>query len=466
MKYSVLLLFALPAAASWFGSDDKPEYSSWSSTQLKDWLNQRDIHVPTGYTTEQLQELVQANWNDGVTWSQEQYNTAQKAFADVRQSSFDTWDESRLRQFLLEQGVVAPADKKEELLLLANKQYIQFKNAASSYASQASATASSVYYGDRGAWEHATSSASSVIAQATEPVVRSLDDSKDYIYSTWTDSELRTYLQDKGVIKTDAELRRDQMLAQMRHGYAGVANPIWNAWSDSYLHEWLVSHGIIKSDYEKRRDDLIALMQDYYYSTGDYVWSTWDDTALKGWLVEHNVIKSNAEVKREKMIKLIQDNYNSAVDAINSASDTVYGGWQDSEMRQWLIDNGYMKSDAQAKRDELLALMQSKYNAAAARANEYTVWPDARLRAYLRNHGVTQAEIPKTRADLLHEVRIRWIQTKWESEGLYKRIKDTVSSTVGTAEERLSKVLDILSGAKHDYGAANAKATKRAKNEL
>ena len=50
-------------------------------------------------------------------------------------------------------------------------------------------------------------------------------------------------------------------------------------------------------------------MQQYYYGTNDYVWSTWDDSTMKQWLVDHNVIKSDAQVKREKMIKLVQDNY-------------------------------------------------------------------------------------------------------------------------------------------------------------
>jgi hypothetical protein len=465
MKFSRVLLLALPvvATASWFGSD-KAEYSSWNTAQLKDWLNERDIHVPNGYDAEQMRALVKANWNEGAEWTQEQYNAAQKAFQDVRQSSFDAWDESRLRQFLLEQGIVAPSSKKEELVLLANKHYRQFKHAASTYASQATASVSSAYYGSP--MDQASATASSIIAQATTPVARALDDSKDYVYSTWDDSQLRSYLQEKGVIKTDAEIRRDQLLGYMRDSYAAATDPIWNAWSDSYIHEWLVSHGIIKSDYEKKkdaaiakRDELVAMMQDYYYSTNDYVWSSWDDSTLKSWLVEHGVVKSDAEIKREKMLKLIQDNY-------ATATDTVYSGWKDSDMRQWLIDNGYMKSDAQAKRDELLKLMSSKYNAATARASDYTVWPDARLRAYLRNHGIQHASMPKTRADLLHEVRIRWVQTKWESESLYKRIQSAIGDSVSTAEEKLSKIMEILGGAKHDYGAASAKATARAKKEL
>ncbi|KZV93874.1 hypothetical protein EXIGLDRAFT_716624 [Exidia glandulosa HHB12029] len=489
MRFAPILLLALPAAASWFGSD-KPDYLNWNKKQLKDWLNDRNIHVPNGFDNAQLQELVKSNWDEGSAWTQDQYTQAQKTFQDVKQSSFDSWDESRLRQFLLEQGVVAPSSKKEELVLLANKQYKSFKAAASSYASQASATASSAYYGSPASQVsasassvaggaassvssvagnaassvssvagQASASASSVIAQATDSVVRTLDDSKDYVYSTWDDSQLRSYLHQKGVIRTDTEIKRDQLLAKMRDAYASVTEPVWAAWSDSYMHEWLVAHGIIKSDYEKKRDQLTGLMQQYYYGTNDYVWSTWDDSTLKGWLVEHNIVKSSAQVKREKMLKLVQDNY-------NSASDTVYGGWKDSEMRQWLIDNGYMKSDAQAKRDELVKLMSSKYNDAQSRVASYTTWPDARLRAFLRNHGITEASMPKSRADLLHETRIRWVQTQWASESLYRRIKDTITGGVETAEEKLGKVLEILGGAKHDVGNAGAKATERAKHEL
>lgn len=106
-----------------FGND-KEDYANWNKKQLKDWLNDRNIHAPSGYDKSELQELVKANWDDATTWTQDQYNQAQKTFQDVKQSSFDTWDESRLRQFLLEQGVVAPSSKKEELVLLANKQYV------------------------------------------------------------------------------------------------------------------------------------------------------------------------------------------------------------------------------------------------------------------------------------------------------------------------------------------------------
>lgn len=133
---------------------------------------------------------------------------------------------------------------------------------------------------------------------------------------------------------------------------------------------------------------------------------------MKDWLVEHNVIKKNAQIQREKMQKLIADNY------IN-AKDTVWAGWRDSDMRSWLIEHGYMRSDsAEKKRDELVALMhdkwvinniitglitdmESRYTDNSVRAAPYLVWPDARLRAYLRENGLSEAALPSSRPGLL-----------------------------------------------------------------
>lgn len=47
------------------------------------------------------------------------------------------------------------------------------------------------------------------------------------------------------------------------------------------------------------------------------------------------------------------DNYSNAV-------DTVWGGWKDSDIRSWLVEHGYLRSDAQVKRDEMVKLINSK----------------------------------------------------------------------------------------------------------
>jgi hypothetical protein len=53
------------------------------------------------------------------------------------------------------------------------------------------------------------------------------------------------------------------------------------------------------------RADLRKLLNDYYYGTNDYVWSTWSDSELKKWLVDNGYLKSDAQVSREKMQKMI-----------------------------------------------------------------------------------------------------------------------------------------------------------------
>jgi hypothetical protein len=133
---------------------------------------------------------------------------------------------------------------------------------------------------------------------------------------------------------------------------------------------WLTSKGLIESDYEKNHDHLAEKMKKYYFDPSDKVYNAWSDSELKSWLADHNVIKPEAQVKREKLIKIMScvlppPTYADPVSSIHSdnysgARDTVWNSWSDSEIRTWLINNGYLKSDAQANRDELVKLINDK----------------------------------------------------------------------------------------------------------
>jgi hypothetical protein len=72
-------------------------------------------------------------------------------------------------------------------------------------------------------------------AQATREAARMLDDAKDYVYSTWDDSQLEAYLRDKGVLTEKTTSTRQELLAKMQDAYAKTADPVWEAWSDSYI---------------------------------------------------------------------------------------------------------------------------------------------------------------------------------------------------------------------------------------
>ena len=47
-------------------------------------------------------------------------------------------------------------------------------------------------------------------------------------------------------------------------------------------------------------------MKHYYYGVSDSVWSSWSDSELKGWLIKNGYMKSNQQVNREKMIKMVE----------------------------------------------------------------------------------------------------------------------------------------------------------------
>lgn len=241
MRSSLFLFTAtltLVAQASWFGGTDQPAYSSWDTSQLRSWLELHNIPLPTHTPTQaELRDLVASNWNTASSWTYDQYTSAQELFSGIRDTSFDKWDESRLREFLLQQGVVAPKGPKEHLVQLAKSKYNSYTDAASSFSSRASAAASTAVYGDT---QHQivssiTSQATSAVNQAQKNAVKNFDQSKDYVYSTWSDNEMRTWLEKKGLIKTKSEKKKDELLQMMHDAYGSVANPIWEAWSDSYL---------------------------------------------------------------------------------------------------------------------------------------------------------------------------------------------------------------------------------------
>jgi hypothetical protein len=259
MRPSLFLLVALSVSgvhASWFGSDsprklspNKPltipltnrlDYTSWSRVELQQWLNDHNIKTPPAYSTSQLRNLVKSNWvsiqssaDAGSAWTQDQYTKAQKSFKDLKEASFESWDESRLREFLLEQGVVAPSGPREQLVLLAKQKYRGYNAAGSSLSVEASKTAG----GYMSSASSLGATASTAIAQTTKDVVRKMDDGKDYVYSTWDEGRLRKYLEDKSVVdkKYSNRLTRQQLLEKMKGAYASVTEPIWDSWSDSYM---------------------------------------------------------------------------------------------------------------------------------------------------------------------------------------------------------------------------------------
>ena len=242
MRPSLIVLAALTLAvqASWFGRSAEPAFNSWNADELKAWLQVHNVPL-TDYVSEaDLRKAVKENWNTASAWTHDQYYSAQKSFADLRDTAFDSWDESKLRQFLLEHGVVAPKGPKEYLVVLAKQKYNAYTTAASSFSSMASASASSAIYGSKEyqaskSLESLAAHATGAVVQATKEVANKFEHSKDYIYSTWDENQMKSWLVKKGLLKSKEQKNKEELVQMMHASWGKVADPVWEAWSDSYI---------------------------------------------------------------------------------------------------------------------------------------------------------------------------------------------------------------------------------------
>ncbi|KAI6002207.1 hypothetical protein F5J12DRAFT_894281 [Pisolithus orientalis] len=277
----------------------------------------------------------------------------------------------------------------------------------------------------------ATHTVSDTAAQATRELGRAFDETKDYVFSTWDDSRLRKWLEDHDVVEARKANTRQELL--------DLANLLLPRG-----HEWLVAHNLLPPHESPRRETLLDYMKHYYYSTTDKIWHTWSESELKAWLVNHGILKSDAQKQRDELIKLMEEHY-------LSASDSIWGAWRDSDIRKWLTTHGYIdeRTASRKTRDDLVDLINSKYADASVKSASYLVWPDARLRAYLRERGVSEDALPTSRPGLLQETRIRWVQASTRAENIFAKLRDTVNSGVIAIEDALSWICDSLADRVH-----------------
>lgn len=90
-----------------------------------------------------------------------------------------------------------------------------------------------------------------------------------------------------------------------------------------------------------------------------------------------------------------------ATDAVyrtaSDAQDYVFSTWDDSQLKKYLVDNGYVKSDYEAKRDELLSGVRDAYTATTQAP--YEIYSDSYLHDWLVSHGIVKSPAQKTREE-------------------------------------------------------------------
>lgn len=181
-------------------------YDSWSDSDLRSWLKQHGILAAPKSTRSELLEYAQE-----VVYAAR--DNVQGAFESASESAIESWNDSQLREFLLQHGIVAPHSGREQLLVLAQRKQREIQTAAAKMYEEASKSISSAY-GDAtvlasDAYVTASRSAHSKAAEAVKngrkSVARledSMSDASDFVYSTWEDNRIRVSTNEKRFLRT------------------------------------------------------------------------------------------------------------------------------------------------------------------------------------------------------------------------------------------------------------------------
>ncbi|CAE6477524.1 unnamed protein product [Rhizoctonia solani] len=235
-----------------------------------------------------------------------------------------------------------------------------------------------------------------------------------------------------------------------------TVTPAWSDWKDGDKRAWLAANGILSPDVELEEEEkgpegLNKLMENYFFEEDQTVYSTWTEPELQMWLVSRRLVSREEALglDRSGLIDRVGSNY-------LAAEMSSCHGWTPAEAREWLEQNGHAEEAKAATDKDVFEVMMKYFNKGSDATAEFMVWPDSRLRAFLRARGVKEPKVGKRqRPDLVHMVRVRSKQKPTTVADLVKQLKNVLDSGADWSEEQLLSVLAILGGTKH-RGAGKA----------
>lgn len=382
-------------------------YETWSESDLKEWLDTNGFPAPQPTTRDKLIASVRRNSRLASLKVADAQASASKSAASTYETLsdalFDSWSDSQLKEWTDKNGINVPqGSKRNELLAIARRHRAKLtgdKNARSS-ASQASSTAKSAF----GA---ATSKAGNEAAKATEDAQLKAEDAFNTAVESWSDSRLKAYLDARGVPVPQSG-RRDELLAAVRlHKHKAATG--WSAWT---FDTWT------------------------YDNLKDYLASSGNKAAEKA--------SQRADATREDLVRAAQEAYSSASKAggssyasvtsylakqTDSAKDTAFDTWSDSELKAYLDTYGVPTYQGTA-RNELRAWARNQ-------ANYFrygTTTPQGTLWAKLQDNA--QWVLDK----LNQGAAAAWHQAELQGEKVTNSIKGGATDAAQRADEASQKV--------------------------
>lgn len=393
---SVALVADAAVASNWFS---KAAYNKWHETELERWLSDHDIPYPAPADRKDLEKLIQQNWDNYAV------------------SPYKEWDNEKLSSYLQQKGVDVQDSAK------ANKNSLVAQVKESWYETE----------------------------DKTQDAYTSV---KDWILDTWTDSQLKSFC-DHHAIPVPQPRKRDTLLAKARSNYDTVAqkagetasypgNWLYSTWTESDLKEWLDTHGF-PAPQPTTRDKLIAAVrrnsrlaylksqsqlssatasaQSAYSSLTDMLIDSWSESQLKEFCDKNSlpvpqgtklnelralVRKHRAEILGDTAAHTASSAFGAATSkvgnqyakatndaslAVQDAFNQAVNSWSETRLKSYLDARGIPVPHA-SKTDELRALVRKNYHKAAS---GYTAWTfddmsAENLKDYLKKNGDAAAK--------------------------------------------------------------------------
>jgi len=345
-------------------------YESWSDNDLKKWLDEHGYPAPQPTTRDKLIAAVRKNSRlvslKLAEAASSASQSAQNAKNTVVDSVFDSWSDSRLKEFLDKNNVKIPqGSKRNELLALVRR------NKAYYTGDTVSGSAASVY-------GYATSAGGQKVSEVTGAASDYAQTTFDKVVESWSDSRLKAYLDSRGV-PVPQNGKRDELLAKVRlHKHkaaSGYGAWTFDTWTYDNLKSWLESQGETSSSVSKAsRDDLYSSAVSAYSRSAAAATAAAADAASSASFAGSNTASS----------------------ASSAASDAVFGaasraGSAGSAGASSISSAGLRAGEAATNAPgAAFASMTSALAQATATAKDasFDRWSDSDLKAYLDTYGI------------------------------------------------------------------------------
>ncbi|KAI9663372.1 MAG: hypothetical protein M1831_002656 [Alyxoria varia] len=359
-------------ASSWFS---KAVYNKWHETELERWLSDHDVPYPTPADRKDLENLVKTNWQAAVespylNWDlkhlqkhlehqgaevkkgmvkdkdglqnkvkaswQETGDSADQAYSSVKDWIFDSWTDSQLKGFCDKHGIPVPQPRERDSLLKAARE--NYQTAANKLGETAS------YPGN-------------------------------WLYDTWSDSELKAWLDERGVPVPQTS-NRDNLIATVRRNSRvaslnarasisaasssaeaakeTLSDAVFDGWSDSQLKEWADSNGI-KVPQGSTRNELIAIARKHRAKLTDSAASAVDDASSNVGAAtsaagnEYAKASEDASLKGNVVYKNIMYYVDELQAAIGLKTDPVRSASQSAASASKSISSAFEEASKSAK---------------------------------------------------------------------------------------------------------------------